>query len=306
MDSLDPDELAAPEANNSDPEVFELVYEGPDLSSGTMDARELAEVLTGLSRAFSTVANEADLGDRCQLRVKDIEANSFHLILEAMEYAKANPAAATALIAGAAVTLQTMQAAVSGAYRVVTDIARMIDAKKRAKGKRVALLPAEFEDGQVTLTLPDDLIVLTREQYELLLSQRIDRQLSQIVSPLEPNRIESFEIQRSRTALVRVEARQKDYFDYIEVTEEKSKEGTQIVGILNSLSKNNLRGTFYTSDGVHVPYKYVGGDVGKLLSGFTARELLRVHGKVKYGTDGVPRYVEVNDIEVLQRSIFDE
>ena len=148
--------------------------------------------------------------------------------------------------------------------------------------------------------------MLTKEQYELLLSQRVDRQLSQIVSPLEAKKIDTFEIRRSKTELVRVEAKQKDYFDYVEVTEEKSKEGTQIVGTLNSLSKNNLRGTFYTADGVHVPYRYVGGDVGQLLRGFSAREPLRVHGKVKYGSDGVPSYVEVQDIEVLQRGFFDK
>ena len=176
--------------------------------------------------------------------------------------------------------------------------------KKRLKGARVATLPTAFADGEVTLTVPNDLIVLTKEQYELLLGQRVDKHLSQIVSPLKPNQIDSFQIRRSRVELVTVEAGQKDYFDFVEVTEEKSKEGTQIVGTLNSLSKNNLRGTFYTVDGVHVPYKYVGGDVGQLLRGFSAREPLRVHGRIKYGSDGVPSYVEVQEIEVLQRGFF--
>jgi hypothetical protein len=271
-----------------------------------MSARELAEVLTGVSRAFSTIASDADLSDRYQLRVKDIESNSFHIILEAIEYIKANPAPATAIIAGAAVTLQGITASISGAYRVIIDIAKLIDAKKRAKGKRIALLPTAFSDRQVTLTVLDDLIVLTKEQYELLLSQRVDRHISQIISPLEPKRIDNFQIRRLNVELVTVEAKQRDYFDYVEVIEEKSKEGTNIVGSLNSLSKNNLRGTFYTADGIHVPYHYVGGDVGQLLQGFTARDLLRVHGRIKYGSDGVPSFVEVQDIEVLQRDIFDK
>ncbi len=306
MEPQEPTEMTAPQVDEPQAEVFELVYQGPDVKDGTMSAREMAEVLTGVSRAFTTVASEADLGDRYQLRIRDIESNSFHIVLEAIEYAKANPAVATAMIAGAAVTLQGLTAAVSGAYRVVTDIAKLIDAKKRTKGKRVALLSTAFDEGKVTITVQDDLIVLTREQYELLLSQRVDRQLSQIVSPLEPKRIDSFEMRRMNAELVTVEAKQRDYFDYVEVTEEKSKEGTNIVGTLNSLSKNNLRGTFYTADGIHVPYRYVGGDVGQLLRGFTARELLRVHGRIKYGGDGVPCFVEVQDIEVLQRSIFEK
>lgn len=306
MDQSEPQLTSTSQVDSPNSEIFELVYQGPDVNTGTMDAREAADVLIGMSRAFTTVASEEDLGDQYQLRVKDIEANSFHLIFEAIVFAKANPAAATAMAAGAAVLLNAATNTASGAYRVVNDLAKLIDAKKRTKGARIATLPALFGDGQVTITFLEDSIVLTKEQYELLLSQRVDRQLSQIVSPLEAKKIDTFEIRRSKTELVRVEAEQKNYFDYVEVTEEHSKEGTQIVGTLNSLTKSNLRGTFYTVDGVHVPYRYVGGDVAQLLRGFSARELLKVHGKVKYGSDGVPNYVEVQDIEVLQRGIFNE
>jgi hypothetical protein len=297
--------VPVPELNPPTIETFEFVYQGPDVDNGTMDVRELSEVLSGVSRAFSTVAYEADLGDEYQLRIRDVEASSFHIIFEAIAYAKANPAAATAITAGAAVALQALTNVASGAYRIITDIVKAIDVKKRLKGAKVATLPTSFNEGEVVLNAPDDLIVLTREQYELLLSQRIDKPLSQIVSPLEHNRIESFEVRRSKLELVRVEARQRSYFDYVEVAEEKSKEGTQIDGTLNSLSKNTLKGTFYTVEGVHVPYKYVGGDVAQLLRGFTARERVRVHGKVKFGTDNVPRYIEVEDIDILQRGIFE-
>jgi hypothetical protein len=113
---MEPLEPTATEQQPGELEIFELVYQGPDVEDGTMGARELAEVLTGVSRAFSTVASDANLGDRYQLRIKDVESNSFHTVLEAIEYAKSNPAQATALIAGAAVTLQGLTAVVSGAY----------------------------------------------------------------------------------------------------------------------------------------------------------------------------------------------
>jgi hypothetical protein len=300
MDPLAPAGTPATEA-----ETFELVYRGPDVEDGTMGARELAEVLAGVSRAFSTVASESDLGDRYQLRIKDVESKSFHVILKAIEYAKANPAPATAMIAATAVALQGLTAAISGAYRIIIDIAKLIDAKKRAKGRRVALLPTAFADGRVTLTVDDDLIVLTREQYEILLSRGVDRQLSQIVSPLEPKKIDRFEMRRSNAEMVTVEASQRDYFNYVEAVEEKSKEGTEIVGTLNSLNKTNLRGTFFTLDGVHVPYRYSGGDVAQLLRGFSTREPVRVHGQIKYGADGVPTFVDARIIEVLQSRLFE-
>ena len=48
-----------------------------------MSARELSDVLTGLTRAFSTVGYERELGDQYELRVRDIEHKSFHLLFEA-------------------------------------------------------------------------------------------------------------------------------------------------------------------------------------------------------------------------------
>jgi len=287
-----------------DSDTFEFIYKGPNVDDGTMNAREVAEVLTGLTRAFSTVAQERELDDQYELRIKDIEPGSVRLIFEAIAFAKANPAAATAIAAGASVALNAATNAVSGLYRVVTDIAKVIDAKRRIKGARVATLPASFTDGEVRLTLPDDLIVLTKEQYELLLSQRVDRQLSQIVSPLVPKRIDNFQIRRSEVELARVDAAEKAFFEYREMVEVESKEGTEVIGTLNSLTKTSLRGTFYTQDGVHVPYRYVGGDIQQLLRGFTAREPLRVHGRIKYGGDGLPSYIEIQEIDFLQRNFF--
>ncbi|MGA8043515.1 MAG: hypothetical protein WCA37_11990 [Terracidiphilus sp.] len=306
---MEPEESNQPlpsETVAAETEIFEFVYEGPDVDKGSMDASEVAEVLTGLTRTFSIVASEAESSERLQLRVRNVEANSFHIIFEAIAFAKTNPAAATAIATGAAVALNAVSNAVCGAYRVVTDIAKVIDAKKRLKGVRIATQPTSFEDGSVSLTLNDDLLVLTKEQYELLLSQRVDKHLTQIISPLESKRIETFQMRRATAELVTVEAGQRDYFNYFEVGGEESKEGTQITGTFNSLSKSNLRGTFYTSDGAHVPYKYVGADVGQLLRGFTARELVRVHGRIKYGGDGVPTYIEVQNIDIVQRGIFEE
>ena len=285
-------------------DVFELVYNGPDVATGTMSARQLIEVVSGLQKAFSTVSHDRDYGDRLELRIRDIEHSSVHLVFEAVAYAKANPAAATALIAAAGVGLNALTNVVTGGYRVITDIASAIEAKKKARGTRIGMMKASFTDTDVALTTPDGVITLTKEQYELLLSQRIDRPLAQIMSPLEANKIESFQLNRQNVQLANVAAPERDFFDYAEVSEERSREGTEIVGTLNSLTKTSLRGTFYTADGVHVPYKYTGGDIQQLFRGFSAREPLRVHGKIKFGGDGYPTFIEVQDIEFIQRSLI--
>jgi hypothetical protein len=109
MDPLNPTEIVKPpnatettEVVTQNMDVFELVYQGPDVNDGTINAKEL-EVLAGLTRTFTTIAFEKDLGNEYQLRFKDVESNSIHLIFEAVAFAKANPAAATAISAGAAV-----------------------------------------------------------------------------------------------------------------------------------------------------------------------------------------------------------
>ena len=299
---MQPIETTVPQTDQ--PETFELVYQGPAVDDGSMDARQLSEVLSGMVHAFSTVAYELELGDRYELRVVDVEKNSFHIVMSAIEYAKSNPAAASAIAAGSAVALSVLTNSISGAYRIIIDIATYIDAKKRLKGAKLATIPAQFQDHEVRLLVGDDLIVLTKEQYELLLTQRLDKPVSQIVSPLAPQRINTLRVRRAKAELVTVEAKQREYFDVVETTEERVQDGTELLGMFNSLSKNNLRGTFYTTDGVHVPYKYVGGDVAMLLRGFTAREHVKVHGRVKYASDGIPSYLEVQDIQVVQRGMF--
>ncbi len=285
-------------------DVFELAYQGPDVENGSMSANEVIEVVTGVNRAFSILAHERDLGDQYELRLKDVDHASFHLLFEAIAYVKTNPVAATVEIAGAGLAWKAITDTVSGAYKVITDLGALISAKKKTKGERVARIPAEFTDGEVQLSTPDGAFVLTRDQYELLLSQRVDRQLSQMVSPLAPKRIDRFQMLRSEVELATVDANQRDYFDYREVLEGQSTEGTEIIGTLNSLTKTSLRGTFYTMDGIHVPYRYTGGDIAQLLRGFATREPLRVRGRIRYGVDGLPTSVEVQEMEPIQRTFF--
>jgi len=193
---------------------------------------------------------------------------------------------------------------VAGLYKVIVDIGKLIDAKRRLRGSRVATIPTNFSDGRVILLLPDGSLELTKEQYELLLSRRIDASLSKVVAPLTPGRVNSLELRGRGKTLARVEAPERDYFDYQEVSEDKSREGSVIEGTLNSLSKSSLRGTFYTTDGIHVPYRYTGGDLAQLFQGFSSRESVRVHGNVRFGSDGLPSSLDVESLEPLQPNLL--
>src|ERR1700722_14958979 len=130
MEPLNQTEDTTPaETSTPGTDIFELVYQGPDVDDGTMNARELVEVLTGLTRAFSTVAHDRELANKYKLRIKDIGANSVHLIFEVVAFAKAYPGATAALAGVASVLMTGASNALSGAYRVITDLAKVIDAK---------------------------------------------------------------------------------------------------------------------------------------------------------------------------------
>lgn len=291
---------------SGDGDSFEFIYDGPDLAGGSMNTKSLSEVLAGLSKAFSVVAHDNDFGDRYELRVRDVESGSFHILFEALAYVKANPVSSAVLATMATTSWTVLKDSASGAYRVVTDIIKVVDAKLKLKGTAPNKVAAVLSDSGVVLELPDGSVTLTKEQFELLLSRRIDKPLAQIVSPLAPDQVTSFEVRRAKESLVRVELNQRDYFDYQETTETVVREGTELIGRLNSLTKTSQRGTFYTADGVHVAYRYVGGDQTLLLRGFSTRNLVKVTGRIRYDAEGVPTSIDVQDIEPVQSSLLSE
>ena len=282
-------------------ETFELVYDGPDVVNGSMRARELADAVLGVSRAFGTTAHEHDFGDDYEVRVRDIRHASFHVICEAIALANRHPVVASAGATASIVGLGVLKDATPEIRTIISDLGAMIMAKKKLRGARVATIPTEFVDNEVRLTVPDETVILTKEQYELLLSQRVDKSIAQIVTPLAPAKLDLFEMRSGGIQLASVLAREKEYFYIPPPVEDKGKEGTEIIGAFNSLNKTSLRGTFHTLDNVHVPYKYSGGDTARLLRGFSSREPVRVFGKIRFGADGVPLSIEVKEIEFLQR-----
>ncbi len=284
---------------------FDLVYEGPDVDDGSISTRDLINALTGTHDAFARIASEYDGQPSYSLRVADIQAGSVDIVFRAVAFAKADPGAATAIAVGTSAVVQVVSNAFSGLYRVVTDLAKLLDVKRFLKGKQISTTEAKFDDRTVVLVLSDRTrMALTKEQYEMLLSRRIDAPLSKLVSPLGLGKVQALEVRHQGEPLARVDVAERDYFDYTETTEDKSREGTEIEGTLNSLSKSNLRGTFYTSQGVHVPYRYVGGNLTELIQGFAARETVRCYGRVRFGSDGVPTAIEVESIEPVQNSLL--
>ena len=125
----------------------------------------------GFRRHFPSLLTTVILETGTNLGSGDIDQASVHLVFEAVAYVKANPVVSGVLVAGAGVAVSAVSNTVSGAYKVITDIAAAIGAKRNLKGSRIATTPASFNDGEVVIESPDGPIMLTKEQYELLLSR---------------------------------------------------------------------------------------------------------------------------------------
>ena len=270
-----------------------------------MEAKQVGEVLIGFSTAVSVVADEFEPSERYQLRVRDVKKQSFHFLMEIIAFARENPEATKALAELGGVALAAIKMGSKGAWRVLQAIARLIEAKKKLKGAKLAKLKTTFKDGEVIIELEGDLLRLTKGEYELLLGRYLDRAIAQVVSPLDPNRIDTFGIVQADKILTQVQASEKPYFETTEESQQEVKE-TLLKGKLNSLSKSKFRGTLHTTDGTHVQYRYVGKDMNALYEGFASKDDLKIHGRVRYASDGIPIFVEVDQIEVLQQRMFEQ
>jgi hypothetical protein len=285
-------------------EALEIIYQGPDVNDGSMDARQFSEALSGIADAFSTVANEINYDEQYKLRITSTQKGSFHILLSAIAYAQANPAPAVAIVTGASVSYNAVRDSISGLYRIIVDIITCITSKKKLQGRDIKDFPINNINNDIRIMLPTDTIILSREQYDLLVSKRLDKPISQMVSPLAPQKIDLFSIKHSDSNVATVKSSEKDYFNCIKTSTESTENGIEITGTLNSLSKSNRRGTFYTLDGRHIPYRYDGNDDSMLMKGFSSQEPVIVRGSIKYDRGGSATSLEIKEISILQRRLF--
>jgi hypothetical protein len=281
------------------PEVtqLELVYGGNEVDDGTIPIEYMIDALMGFSVAYEKIAARTIRNADHQIRVVGIEQqDSTHIVLNIMEWAHANPAAA-----GAAFTALGIATA-KAAYTVIKDIAKLISGKKHLAGGEPKII---FEGTNILLiNRPEEPLQLTKEQLEFLREGLIDPDLDRLTTPLDHTNVTKFELRTDKIPIADVSKQEREYFLYSPKSVTTTKDDLWITGMLNSLAKDKNRGTFHTVTGLHVPYRYVGHNKEELLRAFAHRGLVRVRARVALGTDLQPVSLQIYSVQLDQQDLF--
>lgn len=173
-----------------------VVYDGPGLSSHTMDVRELAPALLGLSAVFQEANRVANpTAPDVALHIRATEPGCFDVDLQIVMDARD---AGAVLLAGGAAT------ALANAKTLVIDpVIGLISFILRRK-KEPAVEPKELESGEIvydwesgSITYPADVLRLSR-------SITVRRELETVVRPLESDDVDELRIKSSTTETITI------------------------------------------------------------------------------------------------------
>lgn len=279
--------------------AIELVYDGEEVKTGSIPIEYLIHALSGFSGAYEKVSGQTEGQDiEHRIKVVGLRHDSIHILLDIFEFIKANPAAAGVIETG-------VIALTAGAYKVVKDISKYIEAKRHLRGKspRNSIL---FEGDKIFLVDPEtgDRLQISKEEADRLLMGLLDSDVERMVLPLNGTRVTDFEIRHKSESLVKVNSKEKSYFAYTPPVVTGTESDRWMEGTLNSLTKDRARGTFHTVSGKHVPYRYVGHDQHQLIQAFAHDGVVRALSDVHFDAENNPCLLDIKAIEIGQRTFF--
>jgi hypothetical protein len=280
----------------ADTTPVELLYSGTEVDDGTVPVDDMVDALVGFSGAYEKLAkHEGPPESRHRIRVVGLQKGSAKILIDVVEWVIKNPAAATVFVTlGGVVT--------AGAYKVITDIAGVINAKKAIQGQPQTINNYTFNDNRVIL---GDNVSVTPHQWQYLRTGELDYDLDKITRPLEQGRgVKEFQLRSGQQELAKVTSDERRYFVDTENRVTTTRDNVRLEGILNSHSKRSNRGMFHTLSGRHIPYRYVGEELEPLLRAYAYNGVVKVLGKAKFDAEDEPISIEIRDIQLTQDVLF--
>lgn len=264
-----------------------LKYQGMDVQDGTMPLGDVIVALQGFSGAYGKIAARIDPSNQHQIRVSDINKSSFAVVV----------------FAWVAEHHEALLKVSSSAAAIAAMIVKLIDFKKRNKGKDPAI--QINGDGNIVLAgIENTQVIMGKELYELYKSKSLDVELAKIARPLEEEKIDSAELSVRDTATGQIETTrillsEKQYFLADETTSITSRPA-QLVGNLVSLNKESNRGTFRMQNGNSVKYHLAGSSASDLYNSFIHKGPVRVECTASFDENLEVRSLEITAIAPLQ------
>jgi hypothetical protein len=258
----------------------------------------MVDALVGFSSAYGRIARHRQSNDVAhRLRVVGLQKGSAKILVDVVEWVTNHPVAAGVLLTGTTT-------AVGGAYIVLKDIAGVIRGKKHLAGAPIENHYAFNGPSVVLQNQSGEPLELSKEQFQYLQSGVLDSDLDRLTAPLDEGHVDEFKLTTGEEELANVAANERIYFVHIDRTVTMTRDDVWMEGALNSHSKSNNRGTFYTLSGKHIPYRYVGDDVQPLLAGYAHNGVVRVRCKVTLDSDMNPTGMEIYEVQLGQAELF--
>ena len=282
-----------------------LKYEGPDVENGTMALQDVIPVLQGISGAYSRLADTENPNITHRIKLSDVRQGSADIVLEIHQWLSDN-SEQIGTVAG----LTAIGGAVGGiAFPIIKRMFEVIRIKQHV-GKDVSEERISAENSIVVSNSKNVEIVVSLQGYELHKSGKLDRDLERLTRPLQEGRIDSaeFEVQAANeeTLRQRITSEDRPYFE-VQDLEATTTTETELVAILNSLTKSTNSGYLYLQREKRVFYRYTGSDHLKLHSIFgNYNGPVKIRCRAKLDDQLEVLSLEIFEIDRMQLDMFDE
>ncbi|HMD18662.1 MAG TPA: hypothetical protein VKH18_18510 [Terriglobales bacterium] len=230
---------------------------------------------------------------RYQLRVSAIRPGSFEMVILAW-----------IVLGQAPGPLQNLEMVHDAARWVITRIFSMIEVKKLAQNGPLDITINGNNNTLFLLNANGANLEVPIELLELIRDKSLDSDLSKIVSPLEPSKIESTKVtaetEDQPTLEETVTSDEREYFSLSTTVTTREAE---ITGKFISLNKENNRGTFELQNGKHVPYKYSGPNADTFPRQFARKGPVQVNCIATFDENLEPKQLDVKAARHLQAEL---
>jgi hypothetical protein len=267
-----------------------LRYNGPSVDDGTLPIDDVVSALQGFAGAYNKVSGLRWDGLEHQLRVSAIKTGSFEMVILVW-----------LLLGQAPGPLQNLEIISDATRWVIARIFSMIEAKKHIKNKPFDLNIKGDNNTVILVNAEGAELAIPPEIVEFIRNKTLDADLNKIVSPLEPEKIESTEIvaeSEGQEALIeKVTSGEREYFRPSSTVTTRE---ADITGKFISLNKESNRGTFELPNGNHIPYRYTGLNPDNFPHQFARKGPVRVSCVATLDENLEPTQIEVKSTAHLQ------
>lgn len=255
-----------------------------------MPIEDVVTSLQGFAGAYGKTANELLPGSTHELKISAIKEGSFELaVLAWVGAGQLKPA------------LSAMRKWKDSARYVFDVIRTVIEAKKHVHSRPFQVSVTGDNNTTVILNAEGASMQISPEALKLLQEKALDSDLAKIASPLSEGAIDRAELTASDGAEIvetSITSTEKEFFDSAG-SQETSKDA-EISGILVSLNKETLRGTFKRNDGTRVPYRYTGGSPELFYAQFSFKGVVRIGGIAFFDDDLNLKRLEISRVVRVQ------